>query len=189
MGQTLYNLRMEYWQQSYKHWATQELFTFPWIFNVVFLLILYIIWVKIVDKHRLRGLILYGSLLSVAAVLIDTIAVTIGLWEYTVSIFPLSPAPFPFDYTVLPIFYMTVLQYTSTWRGYLTGSLVAAALFSFIIEPIYIGLGIKVFHHFNYFFMFVLVLAVTTAIKVIYNWITSIELKNSTNRKNKSIQN
>jgi hypothetical protein len=173
---------MEYWRESYKHWLSQELFTFPWFFNIAFLIVLYIVWIKIVDKQRLQELILFGALLSVASVLVDTIAVTIGLWEYKVSIFPISPAPFPFDYTVLPIFYMTVMQYTSTWRGYLIGSLVSASVFSFIIEPVYIWLGIKVFYHFNYFYMFVLVLAVTITIKAIYNWIVSIDLSQKTDK-------
>lgn len=183
MGQSLYDLRMEYWRRSYDHWISEELFSFPWFFNLVFLIVLYIIWVKIVHKNRLKDLLLYGSLLSVASVLVDTIAVTIGLWEYKVSIFPLSPAPFPFDYTVLPIFYMIVLQYTSTWRGFLTGAVIAAAVFSFIVEPIYIWLGIKVFYRFNYFYMFILVLAITVAIKVIYNWINGIEVRNRSKKE------
>jgi hypothetical protein len=73
---------------------------------------------------------------------------------------------------------MLILQYTSTWRGFLTGAVIAAAVFSFIVEPIYIWLGIKVFYRFNYFYMFILVLAVTVAIKVIYNWINGIEVRN-----------
>jgi hypothetical protein len=178
MEQSLYDLRMEYWRQSYKQWISQELFSFPWFFNIVFLAVLYIIWVKIVHKNRLKELVLYGSLLSVASVLVDTIAVTIGLWEYNVSILPLSPAPFPFDYTVIPIFYMLVMQYTSTWRGFLIGAVIADTVFSFIIEPVYIWLGIKVFHRFNYLYMFILVLVVTVALKAIYNWISKIQLNN-----------
>lgn len=177
MQNSLYNLRLEYWHESYKHWISQELFSFPWFFNIAFLAILYIVWVKIVDKKRLRELLLFGALLAVASVLIDTIAVTIGLWEYNISLFPISPAPFPFDFTVIPISFMFVSQYTSTWRTYLIGALFAAGVFSFVLEPVYVLLGIKIFHKFNYFYMFVLVFVVTIAIKAIFNWIVSIELK------------
>lgn len=188
MDKSLYSIRMEYWQESYNHWLTQEIFTFPWFFNIVFLLVLYVIWIKIVDKSRLRELLLYGALLSVASVLVDLIAVTIGLWEYNISLFPLSPAPFPFDFTVLPILYMIVLQYTSSWRNYFIGSLLAAFVFSFIIEGVYIWLEIKILHKFNLFYMFGLVLLVTTILKVIYNWIVSIETKDSGNQAKKAFE-
>jgi hypothetical protein len=178
MERPLYEIRMEYWQEAYKRWITQEIFTFPWFFNIAFLIILYIVWVKIVDKKRLSELLLFGSLLAVASVLVDLIAVTIGLWEYSVSLVPVSPAPFPFDLTVVPIFYMIVLQYTSSWKEYLIGALIAGAVFSFIVIPIYVWLGIKVFHNFTLFYMFIVVLIVTIAIKAIFNWIVSIEKKN-----------
>jgi hypothetical protein len=177
MDNSLYKIRMEYWQASYKNWLTREVFTFPWFFNIAFLLLLYIIWIKLVNKKRLRELLLFGSLFSVASVLIDTIAVTIGLWEYKISIFPLSPAPFPFDYTVLPIFFMLVLQYSYTWRGYLIGTIVASGVFTFIVEPIYLWLGIKHFYKFNLIYMFILVFTVGVIIKAIYKWIVKIELK------------
>ena len=112
----------------------------------------------------------------------DIVAVTVGLWEYKVRLFPISPAPFPFDFTVIPILYMFVLQYTSSWRRYLIGSILASGVFSFVITPIYVFLGIKEYHKFNHFYMFILVLLVTTIIKVIYNWVTRIELKNSSNK-------
>jgi hypothetical protein len=184
---SLYTLAMEYWQATYKHWVSQEIFTFPWFFNIAFLLTLYIVWVKLADKKRLRELLLFGSLLAVASMLVDIIAVTIGLWEYRIRLFPLSPAPFPFDLTVVPIFYMLVMQYTSTWRGYLIGTVLAAVAFSFIVIPIYVWLGIKVFHNFSLFYMFIVVLIVTIAIKAIYNWIASIEARNSQDKNKKSL--
>jgi hypothetical protein len=140
--------------------------------------------VKLVDKQRLRHLLLFGSLLAVSAVLVDTIAVTIGLWEYSVSLLPISPAPFPFDFTVIPILFMLVMQYTSSWKSYIIGALLASSVFSFFIEPVYVWVGIKQLHKFNYFYMFLIVFIVTTAIKAIYNWIVGIELKQSGNKNN-----
>ena len=72
---------------------------------------------------------------------------------------------------------MLVLQYTMSWRNYLIGSVLASALFSFVINPVYVLIGIKQYHHFNYFYMFILVLVITTIIKVIYDWITAVEYK------------
>lgn len=187
MEQTLYSLRMEFWQKSYKHWVSQEIFSFPWFFNTVFLLVLYIVWIKLVDKNRIRELLLFGSLLAVASMLIDTIAVTVGLWEYNIRLFPISPAPFPFDLTVVPILYMIVMQYTSSWRDYFIGAVIAAAIFSYIIVGAYILLGIKTFYKFNLFYMFILTILVTVIIKAIYNWIVSIETRNSVKKGKRSL--
>lgn len=182
MQKSLYALHMEYWFQSYQHWVSKEFLSLAWFFNIFFLLLLYVLWIKLVDKKRLRDLLLFGSLIAVAATFIDIVAVTTGLWEYKVRLFPISPAPFPFDFTVIPIFYMFVLQYTSSWRSYLIGSLLASGLFSFIVAPIYVLLGIKEYHKLNHFYMFILVFIFTTIIKAIYNWIYKIELKNSNNK-------
>jgi hypothetical protein len=170
---------MEYWHQSYKHWIEIELFSFDWFFNIAVLLILYVLWIKLVDKKQITKLLLFGSLVAVCSAFIDIVAVTMGLWEYKVRLFPISPAPFPFDFTVIPILYMLVLQYTKTWRNYLIGSVLASGVFSFVISPIYAILGIKEYHKFNHFYIFILLLVVTTIIKAIYNWILNIEKKNS----------
>jgi hypothetical protein len=178
MQKSLYDIQTEFWNQSYQRWRTQELFSLPWFFNIAVLIVFYIIWIKLVDKQNLKELLLFGSFIAVSASFIDIAAITIGLWEYKVRLFPISPAPFPFDYTVIPILYMLVIQYTSSWGSYIIGSLLASGIFSFVISPVYVFLGIKQFHKFNYFYMFILVLVVTTIIKVIYNRIITIGKKN-----------
>jgi hypothetical protein len=178
MQKSLYDVQMEFLKQSYQRWSTQELFSFPWFFNIAVLIVFYIIWIKLVDKQYLKELLLFGSFIAVSASFIDIVAITMGLWEYKVRLFPVSPAPFPFDYTVIPILYMLVMQYTSSWGGYILGSLLASGIFSFVISPVYVFLGIKQYHKFNHFYMFILVLVVTTIIKIIYNRIIAIGKKN-----------
>jgi hypothetical protein len=179
MQESLHDIQREFWFQSYQRWSTQELFSFPWFFNIAILITFYIVWIKLVDKQRLRDLLLFGSFIAVSANFIDIVAITIGLWEYKVRLFPISPAPFPFDYTVIPILYMLVMQYTSSWRSYILGSLLASGIFSFVITPVYVFLGIKQYYKFNHFYMFILVVLVTTVIKIIYDWIVTIEYRKS----------
>ncbi len=177
MNKSLYDLYMDYANASYNNWISKELFSFGWIFNICFLIIFYIIWIILIDKKRLKELLLFGALISVVASFIDIVAVSLGLWEYKTRLFPINPATFPFDYTVLPILYIFVMQYSSSWKSYLIGSVIACSIFSFIISPIYVWLGIKIYHNFNYFYMFVLVFTVTTFIKAIFNWIDNIQEK------------
>ena len=175
----LYEIQMELWNNSIQRYVTQELFSFAWFFNLGFVAIFYVIWVKVVDKQRLKELLLFGSFVAVCAGFIDMAGITIGLWEYKIRLFPVSTPLFPFDYTAIPILYMLVLQYTMSWRNYLIGSLLASAFISYVISPIYVLIGIKQYHHFKHFYMFILIFVATTIIKVIYNWITAIEYRNS----------
>lgn len=134
MQRTLYDIRMEYWQNSFQHWISKEVLSFSWFFMIAFLIIFYAVWIRLADKRRLKDLLLFGSLISVVAAFIDIVGVTTGLWQYTTRIVPFSPALFPFDYTIIPILYMLVLQYTNSWRNYLIGSLLASVLNCFVIN-------------------------------------------------------
>jgi hypothetical protein len=146
------------------------------------LFVMYILWIKLADKQRLKDILLFGSFVAVSGAFIDLVGVTIGLWEYKVCIFPFSLAVFPFDYTIIPILYMLVLQYTSSWKGYLIGSLLASGFNCFVINPLFVLLGILQYHKFNYFYLFVLIFVVTTIIKDIYDWVDNIEHKKSVDK-------
>jgi hypothetical protein len=54
-------------------------------------------------------------LLAVMSAIIDTVADNLMLWQYTVKIFPFTPAFFPFHLTLAPITLMIVYQYTDNW--------------------------------------------------------------------------
>lgn len=181
MQGTLQNIQETYWNQMYDRWLSIEIGSFGWFFNIVFLLVVYIIWIRIVDKRRIKELLLFGALISVFAGFIDLVAISTGLWEYKIRLVPINPATFPFDYTIVPIMSMTALQFTSSKRGYFLAATAISAIFSFIISPIYNALGIKEYHNFSYFYMFVLVLSVTTMTKYIYDWISSVQKRNSLN--------
>jgi hypothetical protein len=172
---------MEYWHSSYQRWISQELFSFQWFFIISVMFILYIVWIKLVDKRRLKDLLLFGSFISVVGAFIDIVGVSTGLWEYKVRLFPFSPALFPFDYTIVPILYMLVFQYTSTWRGYLIGSLLASAINCFAVNPIYVMVGILRYRKFNYFYLFIVIFVLTTIIKAIYNWVSNIQQRKNGN--------
>lgn len=129
------------WPQLYMHWITQEVFSFTWWFTVLFLCVGYLIWWKLLDKSRLIELLLFGSLLAVMSALVDTLADNLRLWRYLVKIFPFTPAFFPYHLTLTPIVLMIVYQYTDNWGRYLIGSVLVAAIYSFVIAPLFVAVG------------------------------------------------
>jgi|GEM_PF-3062920 len=72
---------------------------------------------------------------------IDTIADNLTLWQYKVKIFPFTPVFFPFHLTLAPITLMIVYQYTNSWMRYLIGTVLAAAIYSFAIAPLFVAVG------------------------------------------------
>lgn len=145
--------------QSYQHWVSQELFSFGWFVMVGVLVVVYAIWFKIVDKRRLISLLLLGSLCAVGFGLSDLILEGFfGLWEYQIRLFPLMPAMFVISYTICPILFMMVAQYTTSWKSYLIWGSIGAAVISFGLVPLNLMLGIIKHHNFNVFYAFILVI-------------------------------
>lgn len=143
--------------QSYQQWISQEVFSFGWCVMVGVLVIVYAIWIIIVDKSRLTSLLLFGSLSAVGFGVSDLILEGFfGVWEYRIRLIPLIPSLFITSYTVGPILYMMVVQYTTSWKSYLLWASLATAVVSLGIVPIYGMLGIVQYHNFNVFYGFLL---------------------------------
>lgn len=152
-------VKTELWNLSYSSWINSELFSFPWWFSVIFLIIGYIIWWKLLDKSRLIELLLFGSLAAVMSAIIDTAADNLVLWQYTVRIFPFMPAFFPYHLTLAPIVLIIVYQYTDNWYKYLIGTVFAAAVYSFAIIPLFVAIGEVRLINWNYGYNFLTFLA------------------------------
>lgn len=155
--QMLYETSRLLASQSYQQWISQELFSFGWFVMVGVLTVVYAIWFIIVDKRRLTSLLLLGSLSAVGFGVSDLILEGFfGLWEYQIRLIPLIPSLFVTSYTVCPILYMTVAQYTTSWKSYLIWSSLGTAVIFFGLIPIYLMLGILKYHNINVFYGFIL---------------------------------
>ena len=141
------NLEMIYatknvlWNQLYTSWITEELFSFPWWFSVFFLIVSYVIWWKLLDKSRLIELLLFGSLVAVMSIIIDTVADNLTLWQYKVKIFPFTPGFFPYHLSIAPLILMLVYQYTNNWRRYIIGTVFAGVIYCFVMIPLFVAIG------------------------------------------------
>jgi len=167
--------------QSYQHWVSAEVFSVGWFFMVGVLFITYVVWLKLVDKSRIKDLILLGALLAVGFSLVGIILEgNYGFWEYQIRLVPLKPEVFNASYTIGPILFMTVAQYTTSWKSYLMWGSIGAAVITFGLVPIYGMLGIIKFHN-NYSNFYNFIYYMTGAIigRAIYLWLVSIEQNQS----------
>jgi len=138
---------------SYQRWITTELFSTGWFIMIGVLIITYAVWLKLIDKRRLRDLLLLGSLIAVGFTVGDTFL--IGNWgvaNYNVSLFPGRPPLFVLSLTVSPIIFMLIQQYTTSWKEYLTWAAIGSAAIAFGLMPFYVWAGILQFYKWNYIY-------------------------------------
>ena len=161
-GEIMHQLRLELWHITYARYLEQELFSWQWWAIAAFLAVLYVVWWRFVDKGRLVEILLFGSFVSVMSAVVDIWGVTTAHWQYNIRLLPLLPAPFPFDYTAVPIAMMLVYQYCPRWSSYLAWSAAIAALFSFGLAPLLRVAGINTFFNWNFGYYFVILMAYAT---------------------------
>lgn len=177
-----YEIARKLAQLSYKHWISYELFSFGWVILIIVNLIFYIIWFKLLDKKRIRDLLLIGSLTAVVFLISDIFIYNFfGFVEYNISLTPADPPVFSIAVTVVPIINMLVQQYMSSWKGYLLWISVGMAFLAFVILPIYSLIGILQLHNnWNYFYHFLFIVIGSVIARVAFLWIVGIEKRHST---------
>ncbi|MZP29187.1 hypothetical protein GTO91_05630 [Heliobacterium undosum] len=155
----LLQARLTFNHLSWHHYVNAELFSVGWWFIVGMLAIFYFTWWKLLDKSRFMEILLFGSFMAVTNAFMDNIGTSSSRWMYFTRLVPLSPGPFPIDYTVVPILFMLAYQYTNSWRSFLIGSSLAGLLLNAVIFPTMVSINIK--HHYNFqlywYFFFVVV--------------------------------
>lgn len=99
-------------------WLNQELFSFQWFLTVIIVLVCYVLFFYLVDKQRIIEILLFGSLVTVAFVVYDSIGIFFGYWTNLISVFPVYPNVLGSDFTIAPLISMLIYQYTSSWRRF-----------------------------------------------------------------------
>lgn len=162
--------------QSYQQWVSNELFSFGWFFTMGVLAIIYIVWLKLVDKSRLSQLLLLGSLSSIGFVIGGAALIQLlGLSEYKIRPLPFNPPLFDLAITVAPITFMLVAQYTTSCKSYALWAGIGMAVIAFGILPLYSQIGIYQLHNWNYFYQFLYMLTDGIIARAILIGVISIE--------------
>lgn len=167
-------LQLQLWNLKYANWIV-NLFTVRWYFLIALVIGMYVVWWFLVDKTRLRTLLLYGSFVAVIRIILDIIGSNMGLWEYSVSILPLSPPMFVHDLTVTPLVYILVYQYSPTWKQFWFYNTIASAAVFFGLLPLLSYFGMLKFFNWNYYYSFAIVFLAAGVMRAIMLLIFRIE--------------
>lgn len=103
--------------------------------------ILWTVWTLLVDKKRIRTILLVGLITSLLAIMMDDIGISLSLWAYPYQIVYFMNRLKTVDVSIIPVFYMLLYQYFRTWKSFMI-ALVLLCLFAvFVAEPIFGKLG------------------------------------------------
>lgn len=172
--ETIHQLRLQLWNISYADYINQGLLSYQWWGIVALLIISYTIWWKLVDKTRMIEILLFGSFATVMSTLFDLWGISAARWQYNIGLLPFQLAPFPFDYSVVPILLMLSYQYSSNWLTYIINSSLSSAIISFVIGPLFRYYGIMIYFDWNFIYFFLANLAIAAIARIAILLILSI---------------
>lgn len=125
------------------YWTEEVVFTYQWWIMIFILLIPFFLWLKLVDKTRIREISLVGLLVSCIALILDQIGTSLGFWTYPFTLTPLERDLWAVaDFSVIPFFYMMLYQWFPKWKTYIVGMIIFSLFAAFVGETIFQWLGI-----------------------------------------------
>lgn len=118
------------------------IFSYQWWFLIFVTVFVWIVWAILVDKKNLNRILLVGLFTSLTAVVLDDIGLSLVFWFYPYQIAFFTNQLYPVDIAIIPVFYMLLYQYRTTWVSYLL-TLVLLLLFAVIVaEPLFAKMDI-----------------------------------------------
>lgn len=170
----IYQKRAELWQLLVITWK-QDIISLRFFGIIAFIAFYYYLWYRLTDKRRLVDLLLYGSLITVAWTLVDSLGVTAGLWLYKHSTLPLLHDVFLRDWTITPLTFMLVQQYSPNWRQFFIWNAVGAGFLAFVVMPL---LHMADFYHlinYSYIYIFLSYYVVAALMRAAFHLVVQVQ--------------
>jgi hypothetical protein len=135
-------------------WLQDDLFHIRWWVMVGLFATSIFTWCKLVDKTRLPEIILHNGLTTILTLILDEFGEELVLWDYPVDVLPIFPPLTAVDLASLPMIYSLIYQYCSSWKSFLYATILMAAVFCFVLEPILVWGGFYQLLKWKYYYGF-----------------------------------
>ncbi|MBO0959841.1 hypothetical protein J1P26_08900 [Neobacillus sp. MM2021_6] len=103
------------------------LFTWQWWFGIGLFIVPWIIWL-LFRKKEITGRLLLGGLITIIlSLMIDLIAISLGLWRYPVKFIPVGPIfLLPYHLSLVPVAVMFTIQIKPKANLFVKGVIISA---------------------------------------------------------------
>ena len=140
----LYQLVIKANEEYFQFWLKNTLFHWDfWTALIIFTIIPIVFWLKFRKKESTGRLLFVGMFVLIISSWLDLLGVLYGKWYYTGKVIPSIPAFIPWDWVIMPILVMTLIQIKPQSSPIIKG-LILASMNTFIGEPLLKWLGFYV---------------------------------------------
>jgi hypothetical protein len=154
-------------------WLEYEFLTWEWWLLLSFFISPWILWIYTKKREWLVESILFGVIVMVITILLDTIGLQFSFWEYPIEFLPVIPSAFPFDVSLVPVAYMLLFQYNRTWKSFISAQIVMAFVYAFIGEPLCNWINLVCYIKWNYMYSFLYYILIGLGIRaLILKWVS-----------------
>ncbi|WP_223701091.1 CBO0543 family protein [Sutcliffiella deserti] len=167
-------LKQESYRLDVEGWLQYELFTFPWWILLAFFICPWLLWFALAKSSMLMESLLFGALIIIPTTYLDAFGLELEFWIYPIQFLPLAPRAIPFDMSMVPVAFMLIHQYFSTWKTFSMALLVMSTLFAFVGEPFSVWLELVQYHKWNYVYSFLYYIGIGLTVR----WII-VKIKSS----------
>lgn len=143
----------------------QDFLSPQWWFLLSLLIIPWIVWWILVDKTRIKQILLFGTILSILIIYLDDIGHELNLWDYPIKLITFVPRLNPVDISVLPVMHMLIYQYFTRWKPFIIANVILALFNSYIAEPIFVKMNIYELTNWKYSYSFPIYILKAVVIK------------------------
>jgi len=140
-------------------WLKNTLFHWDFFLSLAFTIIPLLLWIKFRKKESTARLLFVGFFVAIVSSWLDFLGVAFGKWYYTGKVIPTIPSYIPWDFVIIPVFIMLLIQYKPHWSPILKG-LLFSGVSSFVGEPLFKWLGFYVLVDWSPFYSFPIYLVI-----------------------------
>lgn len=168
--QAIIELDKEYSQIQKAYFFEYNIFSFQWWLLVGITILLWVVWLCLVNKRRLQPILIVGMFTSILAIIFDDIGLSEVAWNYPYRMMPFTSRMNPVDLCVIPVSYMLLYQFLVSWRSYIIGILGFSLFAAFIAEPIFVKLNMYVTLTWEYWYSAPIYFAIGLFTKWFVDW-------------------
>lgn len=148
-------------------WYENTFLRWEWWLGIALTFVPWLIWLKVRQKESTDRLLYVGFIVITISCWLDFFGVTLGLWFYVHKVIPTMPSFVPYDFSVLPVTVLLLLQYKPHISPYIKAALFAFGC-SFVGEPFFKWIDFYKEIHWSSFYSF----PIYFVLFLIANWIS-----------------
>lgn len=169
-------LQEQYYRSEKSFFWEHVLFSGQWWLLLALLVFMWLLWLRLVDRERIKSILIVGLITGLLAVVLDDYGISRVLWAYPYKLTYISSRLNPVDLALIPVSYMLIYQYFRKWLSYLAICAVFASGGSFIVEPLFARIDIYWLIDWHYAYSAPIYMAIGILVKGVVGYLERKEI-------------